>query len=148
MPENPAPQIPSKPSVVLSQESGADLLAPFPEKGQPWTEDDRKRLLQFYTSHPAVMWTGTASTLLMYGSVGLIAWHFFVERFPAYRLQLWLIICGLLGTLFAVLSSWLCPKEVAVHRRRVKSSRNTHLLLVGMSVVVLLVAAWRMNLFH
>ncbi len=43
----------------------SEKLAPLPENGQTSIEAERKRLQEFYSNHPAVMWAGMASMLLL-----------------------------------------------------------------------------------
>ena len=106
-------------------------------------EAERKRLQEFYSNHPAVMWTGAASMILLIVAFGVMFWHNFVTRMPFVAVQSWLVACGVVGALSAALSRKLCPVEMEHHRRRVKRDMNTHLLLAGVNLALLLWGLWK-----
>jgi hypothetical protein len=143
MSEKPEPSIPSRPYDDSLPEVGPASAAPFPENGQTSIEAERKRLQEFYSNYPAVMWTGMASMLLLMVAFGVMLWHNFVTRMPFVTVQSSLVACGVAGALFAALSRKMCPIEMEQHRRRVRRDMNTHLLLAGLNLALLLWGLWK-----
>lgn len=143
MPEEPVPEPPSR--HAESQPLGPGMATPATpsRKGRKWTDEDRKRMAIFYSTHPAVMWTGALSLLLMVVCIGLMAWHNFVSRMPFVPLQIGLIACGAVGVLSAAVSRKLCPVEIELHRRRTVRDIQTHLLLIVVNVIPLVMIYWK-----